>query len=392
MNGFYTAEYARTLSMPYKFGSGVIVHPARVQWLRDAVANDTLTPRMKTKWNTVMSRPASHTLSGPIDPWSIPENYSDDSEANHTILAQIRADTQPAVDYAWRYLVFGDETDAQQVVKILNAYSTIQTFDTNPGSTLNWYDGWALLIQAALMISKSSAYTSTVSANFKAATLRALNTLEPIAYTRTNNWAAWGLVTEILSASLFKDRDRFDRAVVRWRQLFDNSVKSGIMLQGEIRNNIPIAEIYRMGPSQGNGAYGLLYSNFHLAGMTIAAEYARLNGEWLFDHVSPDGSSLKGYYEQCVYWTRNPTFDVLWFNTSDEEDPSHHYYRTGAYTNRILAYVDILGALWPNEDADSLMEGTRVVSGVTQPSYDITQDYYGFRGAELAYRHRPLYG
>lgn len=381
------AEQARTFSHPEKFG-GPLIHPARVKWLRDAIAAGALTPRMQIKWNTVMSRPASHTISRPAAVWSIPENYGSVDDANQVLLAQFRADSEPAVDYAWRYLVFGNESDAEQVVKILNEYAQTPAFETNAGSTLNWFEGWALLIQAAMMIRDSAAFTPTVEGNFKAVIQLATNTLEPIAYTRPNNWAAWGLVMEILASSFFNDRPRMLRACARWRQLFDSSVKSGVDLQGATRYNIPIHEIYRMGPGQGNGAYGLLYSNFHLSGMTLAAEYARINGEWLFDHVTPDGSNLMGWFAQQVFWTRNPTFEVLWFNTSDEPQyEGTDYYRSGAYTNRIGQYVDILGALWPNEIADSLMEyaGSR-------PSYNIAADFDGFRGTELAYRHRPLYG
>jgi len=384
---FLTAEQARVLSQPAKFG-GPLIHPARVQWLRDALAAGTLTPRMQTKWNTVVSRPAVHTISRPAAVWNIPENYGSDGVDNATLLAQFRADSEPAVDYAWRYLVNGNEADAQQVVKILKEYSKTPGFATNAGSQLNWFDGWPLLIQAALMIRGSAAYTTTVRNEFQAVIRLAFDTLEPIAYTRPNNWAAWGLAMEMVGAMFLEDRPRMIRACTRWRQLFDLSIKSGIELQGQIRNNVAIHEIYREGAGQGNGAYGLLYSNFHLAGLAVAAEYARINGEWLFDHVSPDGSTLRGWFEQQVAWTRTPTFEVLWFNTSDEPQyVGTEYYRSGAYTNRILAYVDILGALWPSEAASSLMEAT-----TSKPSYNITQDYYGFRGAELAYRHRPLYG
>ena len=383
----FLAEQARTMSHPEKFG-GPLIHPARVKWLRDAIAAGTLTPRMQAKWNTVMARPAVHIISRPAAVWNIPENYDSDDDSNQVLLAQFRADSEPAVDYAWRYLVHGNESDAEQVVRILNEYALTPSFATNPGSTLNWFEGWALLIQAAMMVRGSVAYTPTVETNFKAVIQLAFNTLEPIAYTRPNNWAAWGLAMEMIAAPFFNDRPRMIRACTRWRQLFDTSVRSGISLQGEIRNNIPILEIYRMGAGQGNGAYGLLYSNFHLSGMTVAAEYARLNGEWLFDHVTPDGSNLQGWFTQQVYWTRYPTFEVLWFNTSDEPQyEGTSYYRSGAYTNRIGQYVDILGALWPNAMADSLME----YAG-SQPSYNISADFDGFRGAELAYRHRPLYG
>lgn len=384
---FLTAEQARVLSQPAMFG-GPLIHPARVQWLRDAIANGELTPRMQAKWDTVKSRPDSHTIVRAAAVWNIPENYGPDSDTNAELLAKFRADSEPAVDYAWRYLVNGNELDAQQVVKILREYSKTPGFATNAGSLLNWFDGWPLLIQAALMVRGSAAYTTTVRNEFQAVIRLAFDTLEPIAYTRPNNWAAWGLAMEMVGSMFLEDRPRMIRACTRWRQLFDLSIKSGIELQGQIRNNIAINEIYREGATQGNGAFGLLYSNFHLAGMAVAAEYARINGEWLFDHVSPDGSTLRAWFEQQVAWTRTPTFEVLWFNTSDEPQyAGTKYYKSGAYTNRIVAYVDILGALWPNAVANSLMEST-----TSKESYNITQDYYGFRGVELAYRHRPLYG
>lgn len=382
---FLLAEQGRVLSQPANFG-GPIVHPARVAWLRNAIAAGTLTTRMRAKWNTVLARPAVHTIQRPAQVWSFPENYAGTGDPTE-LLAAFRADLMPCVDYAWRYMLYGSEADAQQVVRILTEYAKTPSFETNPGSTLRWFEGWPLFVQAALMIRGSAALTQAVIDEFKAILTLAFATFEDISYTRPNNWAAHGLAMEMVTAMFFGDRPRMLRACTRWRQLFDLSIVSGIELQGAVRNNIAIHEIYRMGATQGNGAYGLLYSNSHLSGMAVAAEYARINGEWLFDHVSPDGSSLRGWFEQQVFWTRNPTFEVLWFNTSDEPQyEGTDYYRSGAYTNRIWAYVDILGALWPSDMASSLMEGA-----TTQGNYNIAEDWYGFRGAELCYRHRPLY-
>ncbi|UDL16443.1 hypothetical protein SEA_ZOOMAN_202 [Microbacterium phage Zooman] len=413
-------DAARKLPKPGKFSDPVMFSPDRIDFLRNAIATNTLPPKLKTKWTGIVAMPDTWTVKGAYNPWNIPENYSDDSATNQEMLANVHADTMAAAKYAFRYVVNGDPADAARVVAIVNQFSAIQTFMTNAGSTLNWFDAWPVLIQAMIMIKGSAAATTTVVNNFKAVLARALNTLEPIAYTRDNNWAAWGLAMEFAAAIYLGNRARFDRAVDRWYYIFDDTIISNFLVtnggpaNGQRKNNVAHREITRMGGGHGNGAYGLLYTAFHLDGMTVAAEWARIGGVWLYDHVAPDGSSLKGLWEEVAYMKRygapNLSTDYLkvqWYNTSNKEtDPSYKYWYAGYYTNRVGAGFYICQELWPLTTAYELMNGfnrVAIAPGFYPPTpegaaggwtsgYGIVQDYYGMYGADLAYWGRPLAG
>lgn len=415
---FLPPTSTRKFPQPWKFSSPEVFSAERIDFLRTAVAEGTLPSRLKTKWGRVAALPSSYTVERKATVWYFPENYEGTGDPTE-LLDELRKDLQAACGYAFRYLVNRNENDAFQAVRIIEEYSKTPSFETNAGSTLRWFEAWPLLIQTALMVKSSPSYTFTVDSNFKATTQLAINTLEPIAYTRPNNWASWGLVLEFSSALLFQDRPKFDRAVSRWYSLFDSSVVSKFLVQnggpaqGQLKDNVAYLEIYRMGSGQGNGAYGLLYSSFHLDGMTIAAEWARIGGIWLYDHVAPDGSSLKGFWEEIAFQKRYgaPTLSadylsVQWYNTSNLQPWSPYYY-SGYYTNRVGGGFYILQQLWPLQTAYDLMNGgfqtvavppnTYPPNPAGQPSiisngYGIAQDYYGMYGADLAYWGRPLYG
>lgn len=417
---FITQDKIRTISDPIKFVRGEVFSDLRIDMLREAIDGDTLKPHVQTKVETVMALPDVWIVQGAFNPWNIPENYGDDGDANQAMLLKFHADTKACAGYAYRYKLTGNEDDALRVVNILKEYAKITTFYNNAGSTLNWFDGWGLLIQAAIMVQESPNYTSQVDTSFKATITKALTVLEPIAYTRPNNWAAWGLAMEFAAALYLGDKPRFDRAVVRWRELFNLSVVSNYYVnnggpaQGQYKNNVAWQEIYRMGGGYGNGAYGLLYSAFHLDGLTLAAEYARIGGEWLYDHISPDGSSFKGFWEEISYMKRfgAPSLSadylqVQWFNTSNLATPGTSYYYSGYYTNRVGGGYYILQELWPNQNAYETMHGGFMTVPVApgayppipagQPSWlyqgvPIAQDYYGMYGCDLAYSDKPMYG
>lgn len=369
---FLTPEVARTKSQREKFGFEGIYHPARIAWLRDAILSESLTGSMLAKWNIVKNRPAEYIMSGPPSEWTFPPYYQNPT-AHELTYAKIKDDVKAAVDYALRFTLFGNDKDAMQAVKIIRAYSDIKTFTDADDGPLVFYFCWPLLIQAHGLLYETEIYRPIDRIRFKEQTLRAYNSFEKIAYTKTNNWATAGITGEIAIASLFKDRAQFDNAIRQWRLNFDDAVKSGITLQGAVRNNIPIHEIYRQGGSQGNGESGLVYSSQALKGWAVAAEWARLNGEWLYDYVSPDGSSLKGLYENVANWLANPTPENLWFNTSGNVQGLTY----------IHPWVDILAALWPNADSDYLI--------ANKPLAD-SQDHTAMHATELFYRDRPLYG
>jgi hypothetical protein len=342
--------------MPYKFGGPAFMTDGRIQTFQKLIADDAMDPRMKALWDTALARDTNYVLRGPLDPFIIPAYY-DDPDAAREAADTMTDDFEAAADFAYRWAVNGDVAASKAAVKIIDAYSKIKEVSRTAQTMLSWCDHYPILLQAANVVSSSAAYTSSIDTALKVFTA---NTADmTVAYDHENNWAAWGVCFELSSAALLEQRDRFDKAIQRWRWLMDHTLV----------NNVPILEVYREGGSQGNGSSGLYYANFHLSGMSQAAEWARFNGEWLYDYTTPDGSTLEGYWENVANWTRYP--EDFPYNTSG----------VPSVTTYIQNYVDIMHTFSPNADSQYLVD-----------TFTTTQDYYGLHGVTVTYRYRPLYG
>ena len=364
-----TAETARTKGDRSKFGSVPFFTSGRVSTLLTLLGpfdsegrSASTVPRVAFEWNRrVNAAAAGYVPAGPLLPvWSVPDTYGD-SKASGEVLALIGSDFAAAADLAIRWKVRGDAGAAAGCVNILTAWSAqvLPAAQTNTTGRLVWCNRWPLMIQAAMLVADYSGYTSILDTALQDLTRagRVLST----AYTKSNNVAVWGVVYELAAASFLGDRSAFDRAIRRWFTLFDSTVVG----------NVPIGEVYRQDGAQGNGANGLWYSNFLVYAFTVAAEWARFNGEWLYDHTGPDGSTFRGLAEQVRFWTRYP--ETFVYNTSG----------TPSSTGRSLPHDEILHALWPSAESQWILN--RFPTGNSR-------DSIGVRGAVLAYRDRPLYG
>lgn len=352
----YLAEDIRELSLPQKFGGEWFLTKGRLESLQAMIAAG-LTGEMANTWDAILTVSNSAPAVGPLDPFDTPPFY-DDGEGAESAIAIIRADLERAVDLAIRWKVLGDPADAAAVVTILTPWTTIGTFNVTNNERLNWANKWTLALQAAMLIRDSAAYTGPFDTAMKAVSLSTLNLYQP-AFTMTDNRNMWGVAYQMAVGAFNGDRAIFDSAVWAWRDSMNTSLV----------NNILVHEVRREGSTQGNGTTGLYYSNFYLAAAVTAAEIARFNGEWLYDYITPDGSTLRGCWERVAFWTANPA--RFPYNSSGR--PST--------TVRILNHVDPLHALWPNESSQYLID-----------TYAYTQDYRGLRAGVLAYRDRPLIG
>lgn len=367
---FMTAEVARTKADASKFGSVPFFSPGRVATLLHLLGDlapdgtsATAPARVRHEWNQrVIAADANHAPTGPITPsWHVPDTY-DDPTGQAAVLNLIKGDFDTAADLAIRWKVLGDEDAAEGCVRILTAWSA-QVIPASKPSTatgpLVWCNRWPVMIQAAMLVKDYAGYTTALDTALKDVT-RAGRRLG-LAYTNGNNTAVWGVVYEIAAAVFLADRAMFDRAIRRWYALFDLG----------IRGNVPVDEVYRQGGGYGNGSDGLWYSNFTLYAYTVAAEWARFNGAWLYDYRGADGSTFRGFAELVRSWTFNP--GSFPFNSSG----------TPSTTSRSLPHDEILHALWPSTESQSILD--RFPSGNDR-------DSTGVRGAVLAYRDRPLYG
>lgn len=343
---FVSAENARTLTMPWKFANNIPMYNyGRVQTLKDMVAAG-LTGRLLQKWNGILAVDNTYQPVGPLDPWTVPGIY-DDPVGNAAAMAIVRGDCERAVDLGVRWKVLGDPADAAAVRRILTPWTTIQNISTDGDSRLTWSYSWPMFIEAAYLIMDSPSWDASFATAMKNMTRFGLDYSSMDV--QTENRAVWGCFLNIVSGAFLNDRAVFDRSIERWKELFEANVK----------NNIPVSEIDRDENS-------LYYCNFLLNAMTQFAEIARFNGEWLYDHVTNDGSTMYGLWLNVSRWTAQPETFTYWPNSQ---------------TIRIQAHVDPLHALWPNDDSQFLID-----------TYTTTQDYFGFRQGMLAYRNRPLYG
>jgi hypothetical protein len=356
----------RTVAQSYKLGNVPFFNYGRVKTLHPILGEfdsnghiHTNDDRVNYEWNErVMGTPLGYSAFGPPDPFELTGSYNDPNDA--IIIDQIDQDGNAAVDLAVRYLVTGNLDALNGAIEILKDWSVIHTFMSSGNEPLTWASRWPKFLQATQMLQHTEQYTDSLHAALVDVTTRGL---EITPSWRPNNWGNWGVCLDIASASFLGDKTRFKIAVMRWREIFNSAIV----------NNVPVLEIYRQGNIQvGDGSTGLFYSKFALDAMAVGAEWARFNGEWLYDFVGLDGSSFKGLYENIRHWARYP--DQYPYNTSG----------TPSVTTYNMAYDDILHALWPHEESQWMLDNF--------PEGFDSRDVYGMRQWVLAYRYRELYG
>lgn len=362
---FMTAETARTKSTPSQWALMPFWPKPRNDIFLSYNAPNSGIPRLDAETQRMKDASSTYTIKGPISPFYIPSTYGDpDGQAEALLI--VDPDTNTCADLAIRYYLYNDVAAGAKAVDIIVAWSTITVWTLNDGATtpLVWASRMPRLIEAAYLLKDKghSAYTATVEANFKAMLQRSINAgASPTALGYTNNVGVWGTVFDIATAKFLNNRASMENAIGLWRQFFDANVV----------NNIPINEVYREGGTQGDGSTGLWYSNFLVYAFTIAAEWARYSGEWIYDHTGPDGSTFEGLAKWVRYYTRHP--EEFPYNSSGK--PS--------VTIRSLPHDEILHALWPNEDSQWIINNFPNTND---------RDSHGLRGAVMIYRNRPLYG
>lgn len=362
MSAIVSGDAARRLAQPQKLGSPAPLSAGRAIRLAQLVPTTAATAwaSLLNDSDPINSGPyqRSRTPQGPTDPFIVPNVYSDPS-GNEAAILRIRYDGVAALNFAIRYAIGGNPLDAQAAAAQIAPWTTISAFSAPGGSDtrLSWSYTFPYFIAAAMLIRDSAAWTTPLETAMADVITRSIGPLST-AYTNPSNQGVWGVVFEMAAASFLVDRPRFERAVRQWRNLFRTYVV----------NNIPIDEVYRQGAGQGDGRTGLFYSNFLGCAFTFAAEWARFNGVWLYDYVAPDGSSLKGLYENLAGWTRNPA--TFTYNTSG----------TVNTITEVQGHYRILNQLWPNADAAWLLANKNTV------------DRYGFRYVTLTHGQLPLIG
>ncbi|MBW9118898.1 alginate lyase family protein [Microbacterium trichothecenolyticum] len=373
--GILSAKTVQRMRRPDKLGSPAPVSAPRIEKIN---AMRQAGGPLAGAWSALVNdndptRSAPYTYDripgGVVNPYVLPNVYDTASETLYnTNIQKIRYDGIAAYNFALRYAIAGDTAAAAAAVAQIDPWLGVNDFDLPSGSDtrLSWSNTWPLFIAAGMMLRGSAAWTTGRENGLKAVTQLAL-TRNISTSANASNQGAWGVVFELAAAAQLEDSVRFAGAVSRWRALLDDS--TGVIAAGHtwcnvylgIPNdpgtgqpppqyadcacpchsgpNVPTHEVHRQSGGQGNGSSGLYYSDFLLTALTYGAEWARFNGVWLYDYVTPGGSSLKGVYEKIAGWCRNPA--TFTYNTSGSVVPRANTF--GAY--------EILNALWPNDDA-----------------------------------------
>lgn len=383
---------AGKLSRPSKFGTTrPFLSDERIAELLEMKAEDDVLEnfqfRMNQKWDSMVAASAT-VINGPPDPWTLPANYVDPDDQT---LDDVSADITQMVDLAFRWCILDDDSAAEGAAEFLDAYSTLTFLSEYPdrvdGSRLGWSVSWPCFIQAAMMISDSVHYTEALHGRLQTVTENSLRlstgTPAQMAYF---NWSGFGLAHDFAVATFLGDRSRFDTAIQRWCSAVDQQLRplEGVRgtKEGVVIQNVPYKEVFRQQNQQGDGSYGLYYSMFALNGLTVAAEWARIGGEYLYDYVCPSGQSFYGFWQTIASWMADPA-DYP-FDTSADGVPNE--------ISRLQGFVDILHSIWPEvlDELDPSTEPTTPYLPDVMRTKTTTQDYYGYRGGILAYRDRRL--
>ena len=329
---------ARKRATPDRFGKAVLISPARIARLQQALATNRQPNR--AAYDARAFQAPSTKAPTLINPWHVPNAYTDPTGHANARTA-LQNDANRAYQYGLLYRMTGNEAYALEAVKHIQAWSTITSFNKADDSTLAWCVHFPAFIFGADLVRPSAHFTSEIRAAFETL-IRSSRTQMSTAYTHTNNWGAWGILFEASAAAYLKDRPMFDAVVARWKYFVRVALIGGV----------PFHEVRRQGGGQGNGEGGLWYTHYALMPLTYAAEVMRVNGEYVFDYVSPRGESLKRLWDLASKWSAQPSTFV--YNTSGTPT---------AHNAVLMGHIEMLHNLWPNADSAALLATHRPVDG-----------------------------
>ena len=269
--------------------------------------------------------------------WHVPFVY-EDPEGHANAKQGLQDDANGAYALSLAYRMTAEEKYAIVAARLLNAWATqVETLVRSQDSGLSFSYHFPALIFAADLLRDSPSWPVSEQSAFKDFVRKKAipqNTME-----KDNNWGNWGLVLVTASAAYLDDRELFDQAVRRWKEL----IEAQIAEDGHL-----VHEVNRGGFGR-QGDYGIWYSHFSLMPQTIAAEIACVNGVDLYDYVSPSGRSLRLAYEWLAPYVCEP----------------HRFpYFQGGDVGQLVgveyaSYFEILNTRWPSTDATAVLQRLR---------------------------------
>jgi len=264
--------------------------------------------------------------------WYVP-GYYDDAEGHRRAKNGLRDDANTAYAQALCYRITGQQKYARSAIRLINAWATtIEVMSRKDDSTLSFSYHFPALIFAADLLRKEDVWPEDQEQKFSEFLQN--KALPMSCMDRENNWGNWGLVLSAAGAVYLKNEELFDACVERWKYFVEHQIAADGHMPHEVNRS--------------GGMRGIWYTHFSLMPQTVAAEILKINGQDLYDYISPSGYTLKMAYETIAGWTRRPEVFPYW-----DGDPNK---LTG---RQYVSYFEILNSHWPNEDAISLLIKSR---------------------------------
>lgn len=221
--------------------------------------------------------------------WHIPGFYFD-QEGHQSAKRLMEEDAQAAYTAAMAYRLTGDAVYAEQVVRLLDGWASVnQGFADNDGPLVSAYVGTGL-IQAAEQVKDYEGW----SMESKEVFARWLTDVCMPAWdgiTGRNNWWSWSLYAQLCVYRFLEDIDGIKDEAMQLKAHIDESMEPSGFIPEETER----------------GTNAMWYHYFSLAPMTAAARIvADRTGEDLFRWISPRGNCLKKALDTLLYYVDGP--------------------------------------------------------------------------------------
>lgn len=239
-----------------------------------------------------------------LEDFDVPGFYIDPKmHREHSRILQ--SDAFDAYACALAFRLGGDTRYADKAKSILLAWAgTNKKYSNYDGSLVMAYSGTAMVNAASLVIDAANWEPEEKELSLgwiKNVYQKACHEIR----NRSNNWADWGRLGSLLSASLLSDRADIQETLRLIKSDLSHKISENGHMPEEVRRE----------------ANGIWYTYFSLAPITAACwVILQEEGIDLFDQHTPEGKSLKAAIDYLLYYSKNPG-EWEWFDRPNPPRP-----------------------------------------------------------------------
>lgn len=231
-----------------------------------------------------------------LEDFDVPGFY-DDAQTHRQNSRVLQSDAFDAYATGLAFRLSGKKPYADKAKEFLLAWAnTNKKYSNYDGSLVMAYSGTAMVNAASLVMeaadwpeSEQAAMRDWVKNIYQKACHEIRN--------RTNNWADWGRLGALLSASLLKDKADIAENIRLIKSDWNHKFAEDGHMPEEVRRE----------------ANGIWYTYFSLAPITAACWVVlQEEGTDFFDVNTPEGKSLKAAHDYLLHYSKNPK-EWTWF-------------------------------------------------------------------------------